>query len=102
MEKNQKPTVLKELNKEADKELNFLSVLEAPDIVTFILCKEILPHPFRRPSDNKVCFGYTEDISGYIDEFYRNIEIPILTFCKNLKLIRSMIFTLKSQGGGKK
>ena len=73
------------------------TVLEAPDLVAFILCtKGIQPRPFVRPSDRKVCFEFNEDISGCIEDFYRNVKVPISDFCKNLKLIRSMIFNLKA------
>jgi hypothetical protein len=76
------------------------TVLEAPDLVAFILCsKGIQPRPFLRQSDHKVVFEFTEDISKCIDEFYRNVPVPIADYCKNLKLVRSMIFTLKAGGG---
>lgn len=72
-------------------------ILEAPDIVAFILCTSgKQPKPFLRQSDRKVCFRFNEDISSDIENFYSNIPIPIADFCKNLKLIRSMIFTLKA------
>lgn len=75
------------------------TVLEAPDIVAFILCtKGIQPRPFLRQSDRKVCFAFDGDISAIIDEFYRNVSVPITDYCKNLKLVRSMIFSLKSGG----
>ena len=73
------------------------TILEAPDIVAFILCTSgKQPQPFLRQSDRKVCFRFDEDISHEIEIFYRNVPIPIADFCKNLKLIRSMIFTLKA------
>lgn len=76
------------------------TVLEAPDLVAFILqTKEIQPRPFLRESDRKVCFEFTEDISSAIEEFYRNVSVPIADYCKNLKHVRSMIFTLKAGGG---
>ena len=72
-------------------------VLEAPDLVAFILCsKGIQPHPFLRESDNKVCFEFAEDISDCIEDFYKNVPVLIADYCKNLKLVRSMIFTLKA------
>jgi hypothetical protein len=76
------------------------TVLESSDVVAFILCsKGIQPHPFLRQSDHKVVFEFTEDISDCIEEFYRNVPVPILDYCKNLKLVRSMVFTLKAGGG---
>lgn len=78
------------------------TVLEAPDIVAFILqTKKIQPRPFLRQSDKKVCFEFLEDISDCIAAFYSNIPVPISDYCKNLKLVRSMIFTLKANGGGR-
>ena len=75
------------------------TILESPDIVAFILCtKGIQPRPFLRKSDRKVCFEFAEDISGCIDDFYKNVPVPISDYCKNLKLVRSMIFTLKAGG----
>ena len=75
------------------------TVLETPDIVAFILCtKGMQPRPFLRQSDNKVCFEFAEDISNCIEDFYRNVSVPISDYCKNLRLIRSMIFTLKAGG----
>jgi hypothetical protein len=73
------------------------TILESPDIVAFILCtKGAQPRPFLRESDQKVCFEFREDISDCIEEFYKNISVPIADYCKNLKLVRSMIFTLKA------
>lgn len=78
------------------------TILEAPDIVAFILLtKKIHPRPFFRQSDKKVCFEFLEDVSDCITDFYSNIPVPISDYCKNLKLVRSMIFTLKANGGGR-
>lgn len=74
------------------------TVLEAPDIVAFILTKGIQPKPFLRESDRKVCFAFFEDVSGQIDEFYSNVPVLIADYTKNLKLVRSMIFSLKAGG----
>ncbi|NCO67004.1 MAG: hypothetical protein COY75_03905 [Nitrospirae bacterium CG_4_10_14_0_8_um_filter_41_23] len=76
-------------------------VLEAPEIVAFILCTTgKQSRPFVRQSDRKVCFRFDMDISQEIEDFYSNVSVPIADYCKNLKLIRSMIFTLESSGGG--
>ena len=72
------------------------TILESPDIVAFILTKGILPKPFQREHDGKVCFEFTEDIQPAISEFYSNVPVPISDYCKNLKHVRSMIFTLKA------
>ena len=75
------------------------TVLEAADLVAFIsLNQKIQPKPFIRRSDNKVCFAFEEDVSPSIDAFYQNVQIPVADFCKNLKLVRSMIFNLKAGG----
>lgn len=75
------------------------TILEAPDIVAFILStSEKQPQPFLRQSDRKVCFRFDDDISHEIENFYRNISIPIADYCKNLKFVRSMIFTIKAGG----
>jgi hypothetical protein len=72
-------------------------VLESPDLVAFITFHQrINPRPFKRESDKKVCFEFSEDVSDSIAAFYRNIPIPISDFCKNLKQVRSMIFNLKA------
>lgn len=72
------------------------TVLESPDIVAFIISvskKHV--RPFLR-LDGKVVFEFDEDISSEIEAFYSN-EI-ISNYCKNLKMVRSMIFTLKAGG----
>jgi len=75
------------------------AVLEQPDLVAFIsLIKNIQPRPFLRKSDGRVCFSFDDDVEDAIRDFYRNIDVPISDFCKNLKLVRSMIFTLKKGG----
>lgn len=75
------------------------TVLESPDLVAFIsLHQKTNPRPFKRKSDNRIVFEFTGDVSAAIDAFYRNEPVPIADFCKNLKLVRSMIFNLKSGG----
>ena len=72
------------------------TILESSDIVAFILCTTgIQPKPLFRESDRKVVFLFDEDVSKSIEDFYKNIPVPIADFCKNLRLVRSMIFTLK-------
>jgi len=73
------------------------TVLESPDLVAFIsLHQNIQPRPFLRESDHKVCFAFEGDITPSIEAFYRNVQVPISEYCKNLKMFRSMIFNLKS------
>jgi len=74
------------------------TVLESPDVVAYIISatkKKV--RPFLRKSDHKVCFAFDEDVTNEIEQFYNdNTLIPVSDYCKNLKLIRSMIFTLKA------
>jgi hypothetical protein len=73
------------------------TVLEAPDLVAYIIStttKKV--RPFLRKSDHRVCFAFDEDVSDEIQKFYdENTTIPVSDYCRNLKMIRSMIFTLK-------
>lgn len=72
------------------------TILETPNIVAWILTKYgIPPKPFRRPSDGKVVFSYEQDVSACIESFYANSSVGISDFCKNLQLVRSMIFSFK-------
>ena len=72
-------------------------VLESSDIVAFIMCvSDIYPQPFLRAPDQKVCFRFNEDIAEFIELFYKNIPVPISDYCKNLRLVRSMIFNFKA------
>jgi len=73
-------------------------VLASSDIVAFCLTRGVQPRPFLRASDRKVCFEFTEDISNCIEDFYNNVPIPIADYCKNLRIMRSMIFTLNAGG----
>ena len=71
------------------------TVLEAPDLVAFALTIGIIFTPFLRSVDRKVCFKTNEDISECIQKFYSNVPVPIADYCKNLKMVRSMIFNMK-------
>ena len=73
------------------------TILESPDLVAFIwLHQNTPPRPFLRQADRRVCFEFTEDVNSSMDAFYQNVYVPIADFCKNLKLVRSMIFNLKA------
>ena len=75
-----------------------ITVLESPDLVAFIAVHQgIQPRPFLRKSDRKIVFEFTGDIRPSIDAFYRNVPVPVSDFCMNLKRIRSMIFTLRTE-----
>jgi hypothetical protein len=74
------------------------TVLESADLTAFALTRGIQPRPVLRESDNKVVFAFDKDISSCIAEFYSNPPVLVADFCKNLKLVRSMIFALKAGG----
>lgn len=76
------------------------NILESPDLVSFISLKQgIQPKPFLRSSDGRVCFEFSDDVSGSIAAFYGNEEVPIADFCQKQKMIRSMIFAMRGGGG---
>lgn len=78
---------------------NAPTILESPDLVAFIsLTRNILPRPFMREPDRRICFAFDADIRDAIEDFYRNIPVPIADYCKNLKNVRSMIVNLKGAG----
>jgi hypothetical protein len=73
------------------------TVLESPDLVAFIsLFKKTNPRPFKRQSDNRIVFEFSDDVSEAVDAFYRNVPVNIADYCKTLKMIRSMIFNVKA------
>lgn len=75
------------------------NIFESPDITTFIsIVKNTNPRPFLRESDKRVCFVFDQDVSDAIKAFYENVPVPIADFCAKLKLIRSMIFSLRAGG----
>lgn len=73
------------------------TILESADLVAFIISvSKKHPKAFLRELDHKVVFSFDEDVSPEIEAFYGNEMIAITDYCKNLKLIRSMIFTMKA------
>jgi hypothetical protein len=79
------------------------TILESPDLVSFISLREgIHPKPFVRESDGRVCFQFSDDVSGSIAAFYGNESVPISDYCQKLKTIRSMIFATKGGRGNVK
>ena len=75
------------------------TVLESPDLVSFIsLKKGYQPRPFKQ-SDGRIAFEFAEDVGDVISAFYSNEMTPIADFCKQQRLIRSMIFALKGGAG---
>lgn len=82
------------------KNSNQPTILESPDLVSFIsLKKGYQPKPFKR-SDGRICFEFADDVSDVIVAFYGNEMTPIADFCQKQKMIRSMIFNLKGAGHG--
>jgi hypothetical protein len=76
------------------------TILESPDLVSFISLKEgIQPKPFVRGSDGRICFEFSDDVSGAIAAFYGNEAVPISDYCQKLKMVRSMIFAMKGGAG---
>ena len=76
------------------------TIFESPDLVAFvILYQNVKPKPFLRMADRRVCFEFDADVTPSIQAFYDNVSVPIADYCKNLKMIRSMIFNMK--GGTK-
>jgi hypothetical protein len=72
-------------------------ILESPDLVAFItLRSKQNPRPFKRQTDGRVCFEFVEDVKDAVQDFYKNVPIGISDYCKTLKMIRSMIFNVKS------
>jgi hypothetical protein len=75
------------------------AVLESPDLVAFVqLTQNLTPCPTIREHDRRVVFVFDEDIRDSIGLFYKNVPVPILDYCKNLKSVRSAIHNLR-QGG---
>lgn len=74
------------------------TIFESSDIVAFLITQEKPTKPFLREPDKRVCFAFTGDISKEIEAFYSNVPVRILDYTKNLKLVRSMIFSLKAGG----
>jgi len=81
------------------KEKKKVAVLESPDLVAFIqLTQNLTPRPMIREQDHRVVFAFDEDIRDSIGLFYKNVPVPILDYCKNLKSVRSAIHNVR-QGG---
>lgn len=75
------------------------SILESADVVAFVsLHQNINPKPLLRKSDNRVVFIFDTDVADALQAFYGNSPVPIADYCSKLKLIRSMIFSLKGTG----
>ena len=74
------------------------TILESPDVVAFIsLHQYVNPRPFLK-SHGRVVSIFDADVSGAVQAFYENAPVPITDYCSRLKLIRSMIFSMKGTG----
>jgi hypothetical protein len=79
------------------------TTFESPDITAHIsLFCGTNPRPVLRDTDHRVVFAFDVDVSDAVNAFYANVPVPIADFCQKLKLIRSMIFSMKGGAYGKK
>jgi len=77
------------------------TIFESPDITAFIsLHCGVNPRPVLSESNHRVAFAFDVDVSNAVTAFYSNVPVPIADFCAKLKLIRSMIFSMKSRAYG--
>jgi hypothetical protein len=79
---------------------NNASVFESPDITAFIsfYCGTN-PRPVLDDKTHRVAFVFDIDVGDAVAAFYKNVPVPIADFCQKLKLIRSMIFSVKGGRG---
>lgn len=79
------------------------AVFESPDITAFIsLHCGVNPRPVIHETNNRVTFAFDTDVSDAVAAFYKNVPVPVADFCSKLKLVRSMIFSMKGGVYGKK
>ena len=79
------------------------TIFESPDITAFIsLYCGINPRPVLGETNHRVSFAFDVDVSDAVTAFYGNVPVPIADFCQKLKLIRSMIFSMKGGAYGQK
>lgn len=78
------------------------AVFESPDITAFVsLYCGVNPHPIVNEK-NRVVFEFDQDTNDAVRAFYANAPTPIADYCSKLKMIRSMIFSLKAGAYGKR
>jgi len=72
------------------------AVFESPDITAFIslLCGTN-PRPVIDDETHRVAFAFDIDVGDAVGKFYQNVPVPVADFCQKLKLIRSMIFSVR-------
>ena len=76
------------------------TVFESADIAAFIsIYCGTNPCPVVQ-ENNRIAFAFDTDIGDAVDAFYKNVPIPVADFCAKLKLIRSMIFSMKGGAYG--
>lgn len=74
------------------------AVFESPDIAAFIsLYCGTNPKPILQEPNHRVAFKFDIDVGDAVGKFYENVPIPVADFCQKLKLIRSMIFSVRRQ-----
>ena len=79
------------------------AVFESPDITAFIsLHCGVNPRPVLDATTHRVAFAFDVDVSDAVNAFYSNVPVPVADFCQKLKLIRSMIFSMKGGAYGKR
>ena len=84
------------------KQMKHPTVFESPDITAFIsLHCGTNPRPVLNEK-HRVVFEFDNDTSDAVRAFYANTPTPIADYCSKLKMIRSMIFSMKGGAHGNK
>ena len=72
------------------------SVFQSADIAAFIaLHSGTNPRAVIDNTDHRVAFAFDVDVGEAVSSFYANVPVPVADFCAKLKLLRSMIFSMK-------
>ena len=75
---------------------NHPTVFQSPDIAAFISLKcGVNPRAIIDDRDHRVAFAFDVDVGEAVSSFYANVPVPVADYCAKLKLIRSMIFSMK-------
>jgi len=78
------------------------TIFESADIAAFISIHcGINPRPILL-ENNRVAFAFDGDGSNAVRDFYANVPVPVADFCAKLKLIRSMIFSMRGRTYGQR
>ncbi len=79
------------------------AIFQSPDITAFIsLYYDTNPRPIVQEPNQRIAFAFDIDVGDAVTEFYNNVPVPVADFCAKLKLIRSMIFSMKGGAYGKR